>query len=80
MAGAIRLEYHGAVCHLMAQWDQGQAIFTDHLDCKIWLKTLGQACEKTGGRIHAWVMMSNQRQNLLAGAANYKRSQRCRPP
>jgi hypothetical protein len=55
MARAIRLEYPGAVYHLMTRGNRGQAIFTDDLDRQVWLKTLGQACEKTGCRIHAWV-------------------------
>ena len=25
-----------------------------------WVETLGEACEKTGWRIHAWVMMNNR--------------------
>ena len=65
MARAIRIEYPGAVYHLMARGNQGQAIFTDDQDRQVWLKTLGQACEKTGWRIHAWVMMSNH-YHLLA--------------
>ena len=43
----------------MARDNQGQAIYADDLDRQAWLQTLGQACEKTGWRIHAWVMMSN---------------------
>jgi len=39
----------------LAKW----AIYEDALDRKVWLETLGEACEKAGWRIHAWVMMSN---------------------
>jgi hypothetical protein len=42
MARAIRIEYPGAVYHLMARGNQGQAIFTDDQDRQVWLKTLGQ--------------------------------------
>ena len=59
MARPIRIEYPGAVYHVMARGNQGQAIYADDLDRQAWLQTLGQACEKTGWRIHAWVMMSN---------------------
>jgi REP element-mobilizing transposase RayT len=65
MARAIRIEYPGAVYHLMARGNQGQAIFADDLDRQTWLRTLDQACEKTGWRIHAWVLMSNH-YHLLA--------------
>jgi len=75
MARAIRIESAGAVCHLMARGNQGQAIFADDPDRQAWLRTLGQACEKTGWRIHAWVLMSNHyhlltetpEANLVAG-------------
>jgi hypothetical protein len=42
MARAIRLEYSGAVYHLMARRNQGQAIFTGYQDRRVWLETLGQ--------------------------------------
>jgi len=42
MARAIRIEYPGAVYHLMARGNQGQAIFTDDQDRQVWLKTLVQ--------------------------------------
>ena len=65
MARAIRIEYAGAAYHVMARGNQGQAIFADDLDRKLWLETLAEACEKTGWRIHAWVMMGNH-YHLLA--------------
>ena len=37
----------------------------DERDRKLWLETLGKACEKTGWRIHAWVMMNNHYHLLL---------------
>jgi len=43
MARAIRIEYPGAVYHLMARGNQGHAIITDDQDRQVWLKTLGQA-------------------------------------
>jgi REP element-mobilizing transposase RayT len=59
MARPIRIEYAGAAYHVMARGNQGQAIFADDLDRKRWLETLEEACEKTGWRIHAWVMMGH---------------------
>ena len=43
----------------MARGDQGRDIYADDRDRKLWLATLDEACEKTGWRIHAWVMMNN---------------------
>ena len=59
MARQVRIEYAGAVYHVMARGNQGRPIFADDLDRKSWLNTLGQACEKTGWRIDAWVWMRN---------------------
>jgi REP element-mobilizing transposase RayT len=58
MARKIRIEFPGAAYQL-------RAIYEDALDRKVWLETLGEACEKTGWRIHAWVMMSNHYHLLL---------------
>ena len=65
MARKIRIEYAGAAYHVMARGNQGRDIYADDRDRKLWLETLGQACEKTGWRIHAWVMMNNHYHLLL---------------
>ena len=59
MARKVRFEYAGADYHVMARGNQGRDIYADDLDHKLWLATLDEACEKTGWRIHAWVMMNN---------------------
>jgi putative transposase len=51
--------------HIMARGNQGHAIFRDDRDRLRFLETLGQACEKTGWRIHAYVLMGNH-YHLLA--------------
>jgi REP element-mobilizing transposase RayT len=65
MARKIRIEYARAAYHVMARGNQGRDIYADDRDHKLWLETLGQACEKTGWRIHAWVMMNNHYHLLL---------------
>ena len=60
MARMIRIEYAGAAYHVMARGHQGRKIYAADRDRKLWLETLGGACEKTGWRIHAWVMMNNR--------------------
>ena len=53
MARTLRIEYAGAVYHLLARGNQGQAVFRDDRDRRRFLETLGEACAKTGWRIHA---------------------------
>ena len=65
MARKIRIEYAGAAYHVVARGNQGRDIYADDRDRKLWLETLREACEKTGWRIHAWVMMNNHYHLLL---------------
>ena len=65
MARKIRIEYAGAAYHVMARGNQGRHIYADDRDRKLWLETLGEACEETGWRLHAWVMMNNHYHLLL---------------
>jgi len=75
MARPLRIEYPGATYHVMARGNQGRPIFEDDLDRRRFLETLGEACAKSGWRIHAWVLMGNHyhllvetpEANLVAG-------------
>ena len=75
MARPLRIEYPGAVYHVMARGNHGQPIFTDDPDRKRFLETLEEACQRTGWRIHAYVLMGNHyhllvetpEANLVAG-------------
>jgi len=59
MPRSIRIEYAGAFYHVMARGNRREAIFADDDDRRFLLKALGEACEMTGWRVHAWVLMSN---------------------
>src|ERR1019366_7766331 len=59
MARPSRIQYPGATYHVMARGTHGQEIFQDDQDRQRFLETLGEACEKTGFRIHAYVLMGN---------------------
>jgi len=59
MARSLRIEYAGAVYHAMARGNQGCPIFKDDQDRRSFLETLAEVCEKTGWRIHAYVLMGN---------------------
>jgi REP element-mobilizing transposase RayT len=65
MARPLRVQYPGAIYHVMARGNQGRAIFRDDEDRRRWLKTLAEACQKTGWQIHAYVLMGNH-YHLLA--------------
>ena len=45
MARQIRVEYAGAVYHVMARGNQGRRIYADDPDRKRWLETLAEGCE-----------------------------------
>jgi putative transposase len=59
MARSIRIEFEGALYHIMARGNRREAIFLDDEDRRIFLHSLGEACGMTGWRVHAWVLMGN---------------------
>jgi putative transposase len=59
MARQLRVQYPGAIYHVMNRGDRREAIFKDAKDHLLFLETLAQACEKTGWQIHAWCLMGN---------------------
>ena len=60
-----RVEYAGALYHVMSRGDRGAAISRDDADREMFLKTLGEACARSGWRVHAYVLMSNHYHLLL---------------
>ena len=75
MARKLRLEYEGAIYHLMNRGDHREAIFRDDSDRVLFIETLGQACAKSDWQVHAYCLMSNHfhlvvetpKANLVAG-------------
>jgi len=61
MPRQVRIEYEGALYHVMARGNRRNRIFAspDGADEELFLKTLGECCERTGFRIWAWVLMGN---------------------
>ena len=59
MPRQVRIEYAGAFYHVMARGDRRKAIVKDDEDRKTFVRTLGEAAERAGFRIHAWVLMTN---------------------
>jgi REP element-mobilizing transposase RayT len=60
-----RIEYAGAIYHVMSRGNRGAAIFEDDIDREVFLETLGQTCEKTGWVVHCYVLMGNHYHLLL---------------
>jgi REP element-mobilizing transposase RayT len=71
----MRIEYPGAIYHVLSRGDRREAVFLDDGDCHDFLKTLAEACQKTGFQIHAYCLMRNHfhlvvetpQGNLVAG-------------
>lgn len=75
MARKLRVQYPGAIYHVMNRGDRREPIFNDDKDRLLFLNTLAEACEKTDWQVHAWCLMNNHfhlvietpRGNLVTG-------------
>jgi len=65
MARKPRIEYEGAVYHVMNRGDRGGKVFKDNLDYELFLHTTAEVCERTGWRIHAYALLPNHFHWLL---------------
>jgi REP element-mobilizing transposase RayT len=59
MPRKMRVEYSGAMYHVMSRGDQRDAIFLDDVDRHESIKTLAEACQKTDWWVHAFCLMKN---------------------
>jgi putative transposase len=59
MARKLRVEYAGAIYHVINRGDRREPIVRDDQDRLRFLDTLGEACSKTGWEVHAWCLMEN---------------------
>ena len=59
MARKLRVEYPGAIDHVMNRGDRRELIFMDDADRQRFVETLGEVCAKTGWQVHAYVPMPN---------------------
>ena len=75
MARKLRVQYPGAIYHVMNRGDRREPIVLDDHDRIRFLETLGQTCAKTGWHVHAFCLMHNHfhlvvetpQANLVAG-------------
>src|SRR6266849_9218649 len=86
MPRKLRIQYPGAMYHVMSRGDRREKIFLDDIDRQDFIKTLAEACQKTGWQVHAYCLMPNHyhvaletpEPNLVAGMA-WLQSGRCFP-
>jgi REP element-mobilizing transposase RayT len=75
MPRKLRVQYPGAIYHLMNRGDRREPIFKDDSDRNRILDTLEEACAKTDWQVHAYCLMTNHfhlvvetpQPNLVAG-------------
>ncbi len=75
MARKLRVQYAGAIYHVMNRGDRREAIFDGDADRECFLNTLTQACQKTAWQVHAFCLLDNHfhlvletpQPNLVAG-------------
>ena len=86
MSRKLRIEYPGAMHHVMSRGDlpssdygtasQREDIFKDDGDRQKFLSTLGEACGKTDWQVHAYCLMRNDGRTTARRA----RKPPCRKP
>ena len=75
MPRKLRVEYSGAIYHVMNRGDRREPIFKDNVDHRRFLETLAEACGKTDWQVLAYCLMPNHfhlvvetpQANLVAG-------------
>ena len=75
MARKLRIQFPGAVYHVLNRGDRREAIFRDDTDRRLFLETLAEACAKTDWKVHGYCLMPNHfhlvvetpQANLVAG-------------
>jgi REP element-mobilizing transposase RayT len=71
----MRVEYPGAIYHVMSRGDRKRPIYLDDVDRQDFLKTLAEACQKADFQVHAYCLMRDHfhlvvetpNANLVAG-------------
>src|SRR5437764_12535332 len=66
MARKLRVQYRGAIYQVMSRGNGKAAIFRNDVDRRSFLRTLAEACAKTGWQVHAYCVEEEEfRQELL---------------
>ena len=75
VARKLRVQYPGAIYHVMNRGDRREPIFKSDRDRERFVETLSEACVKTTWHVHAYCLMPNHfhmvvetpQPNLVAG-------------
>ena len=59
MARKLRIQFPGAIYHVMSRGNHREDIFRDDFDRESFLQTLADACTKTAWQVHAFCLMPN---------------------
>jgi REP element-mobilizing transposase RayT len=65
MPRELRVEYPGAMYHVMSRGDQREDILLDDVDRYDFIKTLAEAGQKTDWQVHALCLMRNHYHQVL---------------
>ena len=65
MLRQLRIEYPGAIYHLMNRGDRREPIFVDDFDRQRFVTTLGEVGIKSGWQVHAYGLMRNHFQLVV---------------
>ncbi len=66
MARPLRIEYKGAVYHILSRGNQGEEIFSDDSDREYFVEVLQRAKEKYGIEVYAYCIMGNHYHLLIS--------------
>src|SRR5712691_9696298 len=75
MARKFRIQYEGAIYHVMSRGNGKAAVFHNDVDRRSFVQTLAEACAKTDWQVHAYCLMKTHfhlvletpRSNLVPG-------------
>jgi len=65
MGRSPRIEFEGAVYHVMSRGNRRELVFRDDKDCVTFVDALDEVCGRCGWRVHAFVLMGNHYHMLL---------------
>ena len=80
MPRKLRVEYAGAIYHVMSRGNGGDPIYRDDVDRQDYVKALAEACQKADWQVHAYCLMGNHfhlvvetpRGNLVEGMRGFQ--------
>ena len=67
MPRQFRIEYEGAIYHLLSGGDRREDIFWDERDRRSFLGLLEQTCARTGWEVHAYCLVNNHFHLIVEG-------------